>query len=69
MATAGAARNLKTYYCKVAEIKTPTFSDGFSGMTIEIPISVVPFNDIWHYLSIVVAEIKTGNTDQDRDVW
>lgn len=67
MATAGSAKRLLNYYDMISEFTCPVNED-FEGITVEIPINIRPLHDVWHYLGIVVAEIKGDGVEQERAV-
>lgn len=68
MASAGSARRLVNYYSMVSEFACPALNEEYEGLTVEIPINLGPLIDAWHYLGIVVAEVKGGGMEQDRAV-
>lgn len=68
MATAGSANRLLNYYDMISEITCPALDNEYEGITVEIPINIGPLYDAWHYLGIVVAEVKGDAVEQDRAV-
>lgn len=67
MASAGAAGRLLNYYNQIVEFGCP-INKTHEGITVEIPLNLTPLMDAWHYLGIVVAEVKGDGLELDRAV-
>lgn len=68
MASAGSAKRLLNYYDMVSKITCSSVTDEYEGITVEIPINIRPLSDAWHYLGIIVTEVKGDGMEQDHAV-
>lgn len=68
MTSTRAAKSLTNYYNLVSEFDWNSRCVDARGIVIEIPINIRPRRDVWHYLGIVLAEVKGSGLKDDLTV-
>lgn len=68
MTSKRAAKSLTNCYILVSEFDWNSRCIDACGVIVEIPIDIRPYREVWHYLGIVLSEVKWVKLQEDSTV-